>query len=100
MKELFDQYAEAVCSVYHVTSEELFTKGKRRDITDARHLLYYLCNDRGLRVMTVMRYMKDSGYDTEHRSICYGISQIAKRILSDGDLRHIANTVHSKVNFK
>ncbi len=41
-KQLFDKYVKAVATQFHFTIEEMFMKSKRRDIVDARQILYYL----------------------------------------------------------
>lgn len=100
MKELFDQYVNKVCEVYYIKPEELFRKTKRRDVSEARHLLYYLCYQRGIRPTTIQRLMDGRGYVCDHRPICYGISSVAKRVVNDGDLRYISDVIHQKVKFK
>lgn len=51
MKEpIFNQIAENVCSIYDISKEKLFTKTKERKVVDARHLLYYGCYDRQIRL--------------------------------------------------
>ncbi len=36
----FNQYVDKVCYLFNIDSDILFTKTKRRDVVDARHLRY------------------------------------------------------------
>ena len=42
-KDFFNKYVKAVASHFNFTIEEMFVQSKRRDIVDARQILYYLC---------------------------------------------------------
>jgi chromosomal replication initiation ATPase DnaA len=45
-KDIFNDYVDRVCHIFGLEKETLFTKNKRKDVVDARFLLYYLCRDR------------------------------------------------------
>ena len=49
-KDIFDIYATTIAKKFHLSLDEMFTKTRRRDIVDARQLLYYLCMERPMRV--------------------------------------------------
>ena len=41
-KNIFDQYATAIAKQFHLSLDQMFSPNKRRDIVDARQMLYYL----------------------------------------------------------
>ena len=45
-KEIFVQYANAIAKRFHLELDDIFSKNRRRDIVDARQILYYLCMER------------------------------------------------------
>ena len=42
---IFNEYATQCADLFGISEELLFTKSKRRDIVDARYLLYYMCSE-------------------------------------------------------
>ena len=56
-RDIFDVYATAIAKKFHITLDDMFTKNRRRDIVDARQLLYYLCMERPIRVSYIKRFM-------------------------------------------
>ena len=42
-KPIFDKYALAVAKAFHLEIDKLFEKSKRRNLVDARQILYLLC---------------------------------------------------------
>jgi chromosomal replication initiator protein len=82
---IFNQYVEQVCELFNVDKEGLFTKSKRRDVVDARQMLYYLCHNRPMRIVYIQEYMGDNGYPINHSSIIHGINMVKDRLAHDED---------------
>lgn len=95
---IFNQYVEEVCRRFDIDTELLFTKTKRREVVDARHMLYYLCHKRPMRVSYIQEKMSEMGYDIAHSSIIHGIDVFRKKARKDSDystiLKKIKNEVH------
>lgn len=83
--DVFNSYVEQVADLFDVDEEAIFTKTKRRDVVDARHLLYYLCSKRPMRVVYIQEYMAERGYVINHSSILHGISQVEEKVKKDKD---------------
>ncbi len=83
--DVFNSYVEQVSDLFDVDEEAIFTKTKRRDVVDARHLLYYLCSKRPMRVVYIQEYMAERGYVINHSSILHGISQVEEKVKKDKD---------------
>ena len=94
MKEdVFNAYVEKVLDLFKITKEELFRKDKRRDLVDARQLLYFLCSNRPMRTRYIQEYMGKNGYGISHSSIINGTEQIRKRLEEDKDYVHIVKEI-------
>ena len=83
--KIFNIYADKVCNLFGIQSDVLFTKTKRRDIVDARHLLYYVCSIRPMRVVLIQEYMAEQGYVVAPSPIHHGIKEIQKKLKVDAD---------------
>tara|TARA_R110002020_G_scaffold389467_1_gene600107 strand:+ start:1164 stop:1463 length:300 start_codon:yes stop_codon:yes gene_type:complete len=92
-KEIFNQYVEEVAQAFEVRASDIFTKTKERTKVDARHLLYYLCKKRPMRITYIQKYMESRGYKINHSSIIHGISQIEEKITEDKDYTDLINRI-------
>lgn len=88
-KNIFDSYADAVAEQFHLTLDEMFAKKRRRDITDARQILYLLCMERPIRLSDIKRFMSDNGLDLSHSTIIFGYNQAIKKVNEDQDYAHL-----------
>ena len=52
-QNIFNEYATQCADLFSISEELLFTKSKRRDIVDARYLLYYMCSERPMRIVYI-----------------------------------------------
>ncbi len=95
--KIFNQYVDKVCYLFNIDKETLFTKTKRRDVVDARHLLYYLCSKRPMRLVYIQEYMADGGYNINHSSIHHGIAQVKTKLENDKDYIETINSVLNEV---
>tara|TARA_R110002072_G_scaffold181471_2_gene337759 strand:+ start:163 stop:471 length:309 start_codon:yes stop_codon:yes gene_type:complete len=97
-QEIFESYIKKVCKRFSIKeSSELFAKNKRRDVVDARHLLYYMCYQRPMRIRYIQQYMLDKGYDISHSSIIHGIKQVTKLVENDSDYKTLIEELESNV---
>lgn len=96
-QDIFTQYAEQVAEVFGIKKRDLFKKSKKREHVDARHLLYYLCHKRPLRIAYIQKYMADNGYVIQHPSIIHGINCVKKKIESDSDYVNVISKLESYV---
>jgi hypothetical protein len=95
--EVFIQYVSRVINLFGITKEEFFSKNKKRDIVDARQLVYYLCSKRPMQITYIVKYMNDSGYSIKHSSIIHGIAAVEKKIAKDNDYVSIVKEVEGAV---
>lgn len=95
--DVFNQYAERIAELFSIEKAQVFSKSKRRDIVDARHLLYYLCFKRPMSVAYIQRYMKENGYIIQHSSIIHGINIVTQRVKDDSDYMHVVKDIEKAV---
>lgn len=95
--DIFSQYVDRIIHLFNISREELFSKSKRRDIVDARHLLYYLCYKRPMTLSYIQKFMRESGYPTQHSSVIHGINIVTSRVKEDGDYLQVVKDIDKAV---
>lgn len=99
MKEdVFYQYVDRVTDLFGISRDELFSKSKKRNLVDARQLLYYLCSNRPIQITYIQKYMKDNGYDVCHSVIIHGINVMKNKVEEDRDYRSITKEIDRAVH--
>jgi chromosomal replication initiation ATPase DnaA len=96
-QDIFNQYVDRVVDLFRISKEELFSKSKKREIVDARHLLYYLCHKRPMSITYIQKYMNESGYEIQHSSIIHGINSVSERVKEDADYMQIVKEIDKAV---
>ena len=92
-QEIFNQYTEKVAEAFGIDQGDLFIKDKRQHIADARHMLYYLCINRPMKIVFIQKYMLERGYDIKHSSIIHGVSKIEDKLKTDRDYVDIIRSI-------
>ena len=80
--DVFNQYVERVSDLFGVSKDDIFSKSKKREFVDARHLVYYLCAKRPMQVTYIQKYMNEAGYQIKHSSITIKKKLIMMEILN------------------
>ena len=94
-KDIFDAYASAIADQFHLSLDQMFTKTKRRDIVDARQMLYYLCMERPIRISYIQRFLEEHGHTTTHSTIIHGYKKAKELIESDQDFQEAVNKLQN-----
>ena len=97
-KQIFNQYAQKIADLFGVDKQELFVKSKKRDLVDARHLLYYLCFHRPMKLISIQNFMNENGYHISHPSVIHGVNIVSQRISDDADYTFIIKSIEKSVN--
>jgi chromosomal replication initiator protein len=95
-KEIFDKYAVAIAKQFHLTLDQMFDKTKRRDIVDARQMLYYLCMERPIRISYIQRFMEEQGYSCAHSTIIHGYRKAKQMIDIDKDFKDVVKLLQNE----
>jgi chromosomal replication initiation ATPase DnaA len=91
--QIFSSYVSHVCDAYSISPDALFVKSKRRDIVDARQLLYFLCSESPMRIRYIQQYMEENGYKVGHSTIIHGIKQVKEKKKSDSIFDRESNRI-------
>jgi|TARA_B100000073_G_C23443727_1_gene456416 chromosomal replication initiation ATPase DnaA len=92
-KEIFNKYAQKVAEVHNITTDKLFSKDKTRAVVDARHMLYFLCKKRPMKLTYIEQFMKESGYNIGHSSIIHGINAVEDDKVRDKDFMAVCKSI-------
>ena len=93
---IFNDYVTEDANLYNIEEEKIFEKSKERGIDDARHLLYYLCYYRPMKLKYIQDYMGQRGYEIGHSSIIHGIQSVHKAMAQDDDYQKVINDINGK----
>ena len=96
-QDVFNQYVDRVCELFSVNKQDLFTKSKKRNVVDARHLIYYLCFKRPMQITYIQKFMGENGYKIEHSTVIYGIQSVDKKITEDRDYISVVREIEKAV---
>ncbi len=96
-QDVFNQYVERVADLFSISKEDIFSKSKKREFVDARHLVYYLCAKRPMQITYIHKFMNEAGYDIKHSSIIHGIAAVEQRITHDKDYVSIVKDMERAV---
>ena len=98
MKEdIFNQYVHKITKLFGVTKEELFSKTRKRNIVDARQLLYYLCFNRQMQIVIIKDFMLHNGYKIDYPSVVNGIHKVDQKIKEDRDYKTVVRDIDESV---
>ena len=95
-QNIFDIYANLVAKQFHLTLDQMFSKSQRRDIVDARQMLYFICMERPIRLSYLQRFMQENGCDVTHSTIIHGYKRAKKLIEDDSDYKEVVRQIESK----
>lgn len=90
-------YAKGVAEVFNIDVAELFNKSRKRELVDARQLLYYLCYTRPMRISMIQDLMNENGYETKHSPIINGIKSMKSKLKEDPDYRVLVHRLQEEV---
>ena len=90
-KHIFDAYATAIAKQFHLTLDQMFDKTKKREIVDARQMLYYMCMERPIRISYIQRFMEENGHSVCHSTIIHGHKKAKELIDQDKDFQDVVS---------
>jgi len=97
-KKIFLDYLDAVCSVYDISRADVLSNNKKKELSEARHCLYYLCRMRPMRVTDIQKYISEvSEYVPSHVPIIRGVNRVKQLLEEDRDVAVILERIKNKV---
>ena len=95
-REIFNKYVKSIANRFGITEEELFSKTKKRELVDARQMLYYLCTDRAMSIGYIQTYLKERGYAVSHSTIIHGTNRAKDLVNGDTDLSTMITNIETQ----
>ena len=92
-REIFDKYANAIAEKFHLTLDEMFTKTKKREVVEARQMLYFLSRERPIRISYIQRFMEDHGLPVTHSTIIHGYKKAKEFVNNDKDYSDVIDQI-------
>ncbi len=90
----FELIVEHVCSYYNIDPDSLFTKSRKREISDARQMLMYLAKK-----LTKMPFTAiGSRIDRNYATVIYSCKNIEERLALEKQLRDDVNAIEMALN--
>ena len=86
-------YADAVATQFHITLDQMFSGDRRRDIVDARQMLYFICMERPIRISYIQRFMEENECPVKHSTIIHGYNRAKSLIDNDPDYQEIVDQI-------
>ena len=83
MIKRFNSYATKIGRRLHVTKADLFSRTRKQDVSDARHILFWLCKESGMTIAYIQKYCKVNRLDVTHPAIIHGINQVDSMMNED-----------------
>jgi|TARA_R110000796_G_scaffold136186_2_gene252230 hypothetical protein len=87
---IFNLYVNFICDECGITRKQFFTKSGKTMYSTPRFMLYYICNERPIRMTEIKRLMESYKFKVERANIEYGINKISKS--KDKDVWRIINS--------
>ena len=94
-KEIFNQYYAIVSTRYGI--ENLFNGSRKFKEAEARHMLFFLCSRRNMRINFMQECLAERGVKTHHPNIIHGIKQIQKLVDTDKDYARAVKDIEDSV---
>ena len=88
-RKVFDAYATAIAKEFHLELDQMFSPARRRDIVDARQMLYYLC----IRLSYIQTFMEQNDCPVQHSTILHGYKKAKELIDNDKDYQQIVEGI-------
>lgn len=93
-REIFNQYVTKVANQFQISEAEIFANDKRQVVSQARHLLYYLCFYRPMTLKQIDDYMRERGYNNiRYNHVMHGIKAATKRVNEDADYQIVVDRI-------
>lgn len=97
-RDLLEQYTEKIVGLFRISKEDFFSKTKKKELVDARQLLYFIAKDRMMNIVYIQNFMIENGHNVCHSTIIHGINNVRDKVETDEDYNKIINNINSNVS--
>ena len=96
-QDVFDAYVEKVSEFYSIDKEKIFTKFVGKEASDARQMIWWMCDKRHIRPMYIAKHTLRHGLKVAASTISHGILAFESRIQQDDDLIKIIERIENSI---
>lgn len=97
-QELFNQYVDWVSQIFNLPKEVIFSKSREQNIVEARHMIYYLCYERGISLISIKNFLLEYNYTIHNPALLHGIKKIKNKVQSDDDYSILTDRIQRGVS--
>jgi chromosomal replication initiation ATPase DnaA len=88
-KHIFQSYIDNITQYYGISQKQLFSGGKDYESVEPRQLFYFLCNKKGIPVVTIQKFLNKNNYSIHHSNIVRGIERMNSKIEANEEYKKI-----------
>lgn len=96
-RELFDAYVDKISEFYGISIDKLFTKHVGKEASDARQMIWWMCYNRHIKPMYIVKHNERYGLVVAHSTVTHGILAFESRIQKDDDLLKIISKIENSI---
>lgn len=72
----FNKYATNVARRFKIKKSDLFSSKRKQELSDARHILFWMSINSGITISYVQKYCKHNGLSISHPAVIHGVHKI------------------------
>jgi|TARA_R110000796_G_scaffold98304_2_gene205732 chromosomal replication initiation ATPase DnaA len=84
-EHIFQSYIDNITQHFGISQKYIFSKGKKLNKTQPRQLFFYLCNKKGIPVVSIQRFLEKNSFKMHHATIFQSIKRIGEIVEGDPD---------------
>ena len=92
----FEMIADAVAEYYNIDADKIFTKVRKREVSDARQVVMYLAKKLAKMPLTTIGHK----LDRTHATVIYACSNIENRLATEKKLASDINAIETAIAAK
>jgi chromosomal replication initiation ATPase DnaA len=97
-KKLFDKIIEQILNYYDISKYELYEQSKMPDVVNARYLLFYICELKGISISRTKKLLEDDGFIMTYATILRGAKAIKTRINENEEYKKVLETILKNID--
>lgn len=79
----FNKYATNVARRFRIRKSDLFSTKRKQELSDARHILFWISLNSGITISYIQKYCKHNGLKISHPAVIHGVSKIDSMMNED-----------------
>ena len=89
----FNSIANSIAKAYGINKSKIFERSKKQVITQPRHLLWHVCNEKGIPNAFIEAFTIENGFMVKNSTVSRGISRAKEIIKADERVRNLSESL-------